>query len=46
MVTTKKVEFLNIAHYMDIAKILAFMENKATSFLTYNKYILSLINKK
>jgi len=40
MVTTEKVEFLNIAHYKDIAKILAFMENKATSFLTYDIYII------
>jgi len=37
MITTKKVEFLNITHYRDIVEILAFMLNKAMSFLlTYN----------
>ena len=40
MVTTKEVEFMNSAHYEDIIKILAFMSNKATSFLAYYEYIL------
>ncbi len=46
MITTKKVEFLDIGHRMVIYKREIYNSNKTKSFLTQDVYILRLINKK
>ena len=44
MITTKKVEFLDVTHRNVIEKREAYISNKAKHFLTNDIYILMLIN--